>query len=170
MAYWDHVPRQYRQYRQYNNSCCLVTDMLQGNNSLSENDINGCRVVIEVRTNEGGVKIQTIETTSHYHKHATRQQLTLWESDEWMWSGHWCKDEWGRPESKYRKLKRHHIIINMLQGNNSQAENHMNGCRVVIEVRTKEGGVKIQTIETTSHYNKHATRQQLTSWESHEWM
>ena len=49
----------------------------------------------------------------------------------------------------YTQLKQHHIIINMLQGNNSLSENHMNGCRVVIEVRTNEGGVNIQTIETT---------------------
>ena len=68
-----------------------------------------------------------------------------------------------REESKYRQLKQHHIIINMRHGNNSLPENHMNGCREGIEVRTNEGGVKIQTIETTSHYHKHATRQQLTS-------
>ena len=68
-----------------------------------------------------------------------------------------------REESKYGQLKQHHIIINMLQGNNSPTENHKNGCRVVIEVRTNEGGVKIWTIETTSHYHKRATRQQLTS-------
>ena len=68
-----------------------------------------------------------------------------------------------REESKYRQLKQHHIIINMLQGNNSLAENHINGCRLVIEVRTNERGVNIQTLETTSHYHKHATRQQLTS-------
>ena len=67
-----------------------------------------------------------------------------------------------REESIYRQLKQNHIIINMLQGNNSQSENHMNGCRVVIEVRMNEGEVKIQTIETTSHYDKHASRQQLT--------
>ena len=63
-----------------------------------------------------------------------------------------------REESIYRQLKQHYIIINMLQGTNSHTENHINGCRVVIEVRTNEGGVKIQTIETTSHYHKYATR------------
>ena len=73
------------------------------------------------------------------------------------------KDIRMREESEYRQLKQHHIIINTLQGNNSPSENHINGSRVVIEVRTNEGGVKIRTIETTSHYHKHAIRQQLTS-------
>ena len=58
----------------------------------------------------------------------------------------------------YRQLKQCHIIINMLHGNNSPTKNHMNGCRVVIELRTNGGGVKIKTIETTSHNHKHATR------------
>ena len=105
----------YRQFKQHH----IIINMLQGNNSLSEDHMNGCRVVIAV----GRM----------------------------------------REESIYIQLKQHHIIINMLQGNNSLAENHMNGCRVVIEVRTNGGGVKIQTIETTSHYHKYATRQQLTN-------